>query len=121
MFQYILTLILMLSLGAVLYLVARSLPRVSAEEGKEDKRGLVERWVTSEIPEKADELLNSFLFKLFKRVKLVLLKVDNILGKRIEKVRPANGKGEQGAGLHPAEPLQTNFQDLSETKKEKKK
>ena len=57
MFQYILTLILMLSLGAVLYLVARSLPRVSAEEGKEDKRGLVERWVTSEFPEKADEAL----------------------------------------------------------------
>ena len=114
MFEYVLTIILMASLGTVLYLVARSLPRVNGERGEEDKRGLVERWVASEIPEKADEILNSFLFKLFKRLKLVLLKIDNILGKRIEKVRPGNG-GEKG------ETLTSNFQDLTETKKERKK
>jgi len=112
MFQYILTLVIMFALGTVLYLVARSLPRVSAERAEEDRRGLVERWVTSEIPEKADELLNSFLFKFFRRLKLVLLKVDNILGKRIERVKPEDGK---------SEPLVSNFQDLTEEKKDKKK
>lgn len=110
MFQYILTLILMLSLGAILYLVARSLPRVGATGDEEDKRGLVERWVTSELPEKADELLNSFLFKLFRRVKLLLLKVDNVLGKRIEKIR---------SGSEKSETLANGFQDLTKEKKGK--
>lgn len=93
MFQFIAVNLLMLSLGTALYLIARTLPRVE-EGGGVKKSGIVERWVNSQVPEKIDVVLNGFLVKILRRLKVLLLKVDNSISRHMKKVNPgSNGNG----------------------------
>ena len=93
MFQFIVTNILMLSLGTVLYIVVRTLPRIQ-DDGTTEKKGVLERWIASEIPEKIDRALNGFLFKFLRKTKVILLKADNSVSEQLKKIKPegANGK-----------------------------
>ena len=75
----------MLSIGAMLYLTARTLPRVTLEP-EADEKGLFEKWITSEVPEKIDKALNGFFFKSMKKMRVLLLRFDNTLGERIKKI-----------------------------------
>lgn len=84
MVQFILTTILMASLGTMLYLVARSLPRV--EEVASDKKNFLDRLASSEIPEKIDAAFNGFLLKYLRKLKVVLLKVDNFITGKLKKL-----------------------------------
>ena|SRR3989344_2448009 len=96
MFPFILTNILLVSVGIVLYVMARTLPRIEGN-GAEDKKGMLERWIASEIPEKFDAALNSFLFKFLRRAKVAVLKVDNSISGRLQKMKPENGNGKAPA------------------------
>ncbi len=109
MFTFILNIVFMLSLGTILYIVARALPRVKeeAEESDNRKGGLLERWVTSEMPEKVDEFLSTFLSKFLRKFKVFLLKIDNALGAHLKKIKPDSSKSEGNGG---------GFKDLEEGK-----
>ena len=85
MLQFILTDILFLSLGAVLYIVVRSLPRMHESEPR--KSGLLERWVISEIPERMDAAIGSFSAKFFRRMRIYTMKLDNALNKKIQSAK----------------------------------
>lgn len=92
MFAFVFVLVLMASLSAVLYLVVRALPRI-ADDPDTDRRSFLDRWAHSEIPEKVDLALNSFLIKFLRKVKVVILKLDNELSKHLQRVKPEeNGK-----------------------------
>ncbi len=92
MIQFILTTVLMVSLGTILYLVARSLPRIEEEQPADGT--LLERWAASEIPEKVDAAFNGFLMKFLRKLKVVLLKIDNYLTDHLKKISSsANGGG----------------------------
>ncbi|MDO8664379.1 MAG: hypothetical protein Q7K44_02415 [Candidatus Liptonbacteria bacterium] len=84
MLQFILTTILMASLGTMLYLVARSIPRVGEEVS--DKKSFLDRFASSEIPEKIDTAFNGFLLKYLRKLKIVLLKVDNFITEKLKKI-----------------------------------
>lgn len=88
---FIVSNILMLSVGLVLYVVARTLPRIDVSDG-EDKRNIFDRWVHSEVPEKVDVVLNAFLAKILRRAKVFLLKSDNFVSDKLQRVS-ANGNG----------------------------
>lgn len=93
MFQFILTNIFMISLGTVLYLVSRSLPRLGEEEVPQ-KQGVLERLVTSEIPEKVDALLGTYSGKFVRKLKIYLLRLDNYLTEKLKRGNTeGNGKG----------------------------
>jgi len=95
MLQFIATEALMISLGVILYLVIRTLPRIEEENLPPLKRGIFERWFTSEIPERLDKISQAILEKLFRKLKVFLLRLDNILTERLRKIKPAdseNGK-----------------------------
>ena len=95
MFQFILTNVFSISLGVLLYFVIRTLPRIEPDNGVPDTKGFFERLIVSKIPERVDGAVNSFLFKFLRKFKVVLLKVDNIVGRQIKKIKPeANGNGE---------------------------
>jgi len=94
MFEFVLVNVLMVSLGTLLYLIARSLPRLG-EDPSAHKPGILDRWAHSEIPERVDAALNAFLEKLLRRLKVVLLKVDNTLAEHLKKVKPSNGGEKQ--------------------------
>ncbi len=86
MFQFILTNILLLSVGTILYVTVRTLPRIE-DEGSIEKKGILERWIASEVPEKIDTALNGFVFKLLRRLKIVLLKADNSVSAHLKKIK----------------------------------
>ena len=84
MFSFIFSTLLMLSLGTILYLVARSLPRV--EEEPNAKPSVLDRWATSEIPEKIDAAFNAFLLKFLRKTRVLILKFDNTITKHLKKI-----------------------------------
>ena len=87
--MFIFTSILMLSLSAVLYLMVRALPRIT-EEPNAEQWGLLDRWAHSHIPEKVDAALNGFFLKFLRKLKILVLKMDNGLSSHLEKVKPEN-------------------------------
>ncbi len=94
MFQFILTNVFMVSLGALLYFVIRTLPRIEQDNGVVETKGFFERLIVSRIPERVDGAVNSFLFKFLRKFKVVLLKIDNMVGRQIKKIQPeASGNG----------------------------
>lgn len=96
--QFILTNILMLSLGVILYVVVRTLPRVD-ETAVSEKKGAWERWLASGMPERIDRALNGFLFKLLKRVRVLLLKADNAVSGQLKKVKKEENGGAAKSGV----------------------
>ena len=88
--EFIFTTILMICLGIVLYLTVQALPRI--EEVPSDERGFLERWAHSEMPEKIDAAFNNFLLKFLRRAKVLILKLDNVLAKHLQKIKPGEDK-----------------------------
>lgn len=111
MFQFVLTTIFMASLGTMLYLVARSLPRIGEEVSS--KPGFIERLSSSEIPEKIDAVFNNFLFKFLKKSKVFLLKVENFVNNKLKTISP-NGNGQHLNGLTANPKPKIDFKDLAE-------
>lgn len=87
MIQLIFSSILMISLSVMLYLMVRALPRI-AEEPTSEKHGLLDRWAHSQFPERVDKFLNGFLLKFFRRLRVVTMRLDNILGQRLQQMNP---------------------------------
>lgn len=85
MAKFLSEIIIMLALGVVLYLMARALPRVDDIETTPSK-ALELHWFTP-ILEKIDERLKRFLERLFRRLKVVILKLDNFVSARLSKVK----------------------------------
>ncbi len=75
----------MLALGVVLYLMARALPRVDDTETTSDKVPEL-HWFTP-ILEKIDERLKRFLERSFRRLKVVILKLDNFVSGKLNKFK----------------------------------
>src|SRR3989344_1435587 len=93
MTRFILTNVFMISFGTLLYFVIRTLPRIEPDKSVPDKRGFFERLIVSRIPERVDGAVNSFLFKFLRKFKVVLLKIDNVVGKQLKRIQPENGNG----------------------------
>ncbi len=94
MAQFIITDIIMLSLGAMLYLAVRALPRIEEDTAATRGHTLVDRLLHSEIPHKIDAVVNSYSGKFFRKLKVLLMKFDNYLTHRIKKMNThMNGTG----------------------------
>ena len=91
-------------------MVVRALPRIEEKEEKAwVRRSLFERWMVSELPERADLYLSSLLAKWLRKLKVFLLKTDNMLSEHLKKRKPHNGKSESNGG---------GFADMMEGEKE---
>ena len=90
MLQFIITNIFLLSLGVILYVAVRTLPRID-ESVISEKKGAWERWLASGVPEKIDRAMNGFLFKALRRLKVFLLRADNAVNARLQKIKPEGG------------------------------
>ncbi len=94
MVMFIFTLVLMASLGAMLYLMAQALPRVAdAPEAEHDADPGASRgaWARSHVPEKIDAALNGFLVKFLRKIRVATLKIDNAVSGHLAKVKPDAG------------------------------
>lgn len=104
MLKFVLNTLIMLSLGAILYLVAKTLPRIDdRSENKDDT--LKAHWLMSYL-EKTDAWLKSQLEKILRRSKVWILKLDNYVSERLGKfkkdVPPAKSFAEEEGKPNPS-------------------
>ncbi len=85
--------IFMVSVGVFLYIVARSLPRLQEEAQSTQKKSVIDRFVTSDIPRKIDEIINSFLGKFLRKTKVFLMRFDNSITKKLQTMGNENNNG----------------------------
>ena len=96
MIKFILQIVVFSSLGLMIYMIARAIPRVPEEVAMPRRSNWVDR-LTSKIPMSAiDNRLNSFFAKLLRKFRVVIMKIDNFindrLGKLNRKVPPPENK-----------------------------
>jgi len=108
MFQFILTNLLLLSLGTIVFLMIRTLPRIDESESPQ-KKNILERWLTSQMPEKLDKISYNFLSKLLRKSKVSLLKVNNVIDQKINQLKIKNPSKEESKKLK-------GLQDIAEEK-----
>jgi hypothetical protein len=87
MIEFILTIVLMFSVGIIIYLIASVLPRIEEEEESVIRIKFLDRLAHSEIPGKIDEFLNKFIEKILRKLKIIILKLDNYINMVLDKIR----------------------------------
>ncbi|MBI4159630.1 hypothetical protein HY504_00485 [Candidatus Wolfebacteria bacterium] len=91
MYNFIFEIGFFLGLGTMIYLVARAVPRVGDDLlADEHHSGLIDRLIARIPMEKLDEMSSRFLLKMLRRTRLVILRLDNLIGKSLEKVKRSN-------------------------------
>lgn len=86
MYNFLLEMIFMSSLGIMIYLFGRALPRVNESQ----KNGLVDvfRGFINKIPlEKIDSTLNKVFEKILRRIRVFILRIDNLVSSLLGRVK----------------------------------
>lgn len=86
MLKFILDIIVVISLGAILYLFARTLPRIS-EVADDTLASRIRTHRLSMYVEKVDEWLKVFFEKFLRRAKVWILKLDNTVSDRLNRFK----------------------------------
>jgi len=90
MAKFLSEIIMILALGLVLYLLAKTLPRVDDVE-KRSEKVLKIHWFTP-LLEKIDERLKILIELFFRRLKVIILKLDNFVSVRLNKIKKDESK-----------------------------
>ena len=78
MYELLLQLVLMLSLAVIVYLMAVAIPRVEETKVKNNNNG------STKLPlEQLDDFLNSVKDKLLRRLKVFVMKMDNLISRQL--------------------------------------
>lgn len=89
MYDFILQLLIMVSLAVLIYLVARTIPRIDENVVLTASKNSFFGKLVSKIPlEKLDFMFNNLLEKILRRFKIVVMKLDNILTKWLSGFKP---------------------------------
>ena len=100
MYDFILNLIFFGSLGIILFLLARALPRLTENGTESHPVGAFDRFVSRLPLKEVDARLNGYVEKFLRKAKVFILRFDNSLNERLERLRRTNGKsGEQTSDL----------------------
>ncbi|TSC89535.1 MAG: hypothetical protein G01um10143_25 [Parcubacteria group bacterium Gr01-1014_3] len=96
MLQFILQTIVFLSLGLVLYLFARALPRIKEEEIPNKPLHPFEKAMSRLPLAKIDASINSVIERILRKFRVVLMKVDHLMTTYISKVKKTDGGDKPG-------------------------
>ena len=96
MYNFLLQIIVVISGGIIIYLLARALPRVPDDMGDGSTTGIgarLENW-TRRLPLKQiDEAIIGFFEKALRKIRVVNMKIENVVNAGISKLR----RGQQAA------------------------
>jgi len=95
MYNFILQIIIMSSLGAMIYLIARAAPRVGDIEEifKKQPLGDFEKLIAKIPISEIDFILSAWVEKSLRKIKLILMKWDNLLSEHLNRIKKTNGNG----------------------------
>lgn len=98
MTNFILEIALMLSLGIMVYLFGRAVPRIGDEVSPSANK--FDHWFNSLRLEKVDVIFSNFLEKFLRKIKVVLMQMDNVTSNYLDKIRKgnleSNGRNKEG-------------------------
>ena len=83
MIRFIIQTLFFLSLAAILYLMAKAVPRISDEPDN----GPADRSHVMIYIEKLDEILKAFLEKVLRQFRIWLLRLDNFVGQKLNRFK----------------------------------
>ena len=86
-FKFVLNILIMASLGAILYLIVRTLPRVDDKDT--NIPSLKAHWTMIYL-ERFDRKFKFYLEKTLRRSGIIVLKLDNMINKKLSKLRKEN-------------------------------
>ncbi len=89
MFKFILNILIMLSLSTVLYLFARTLPKI--DDRKTEIPSFKTHWLMVYL-EKFDKKFKFYLEKTLRRTGIIVLKLDNMINQKLSKLKKENEK-----------------------------
>lgn len=90
MANFILQILLALSLGTMVFIFARAVPRVNEGDAHSPTDALekkLEQWIASLPLHKIDKGINLFLEKILRKLRILILKFDNIVHSILAKVK----------------------------------
>lgn len=95
MYTLLLNLIMFASLGAVIYLMARAATRVKDGGAAAHAPGTIDR-ILSRLPlAKIDAKISSLTEKALRGVKVTVMRFDNFLTYRLNRMKKTNGNGKK--------------------------
>lgn len=93
MANFVLQITLVLSLGFIIFLFARAIPRVNESDAHTPTDALekkLERWIAALPLHRIDRGINLFLEKVLRKLRIVILKVDNVTHSFLAKVKSSD-------------------------------
>lgn len=94
MYNFIFQAIIFASLGVVIYLFARALSRVENENISSRQLPLLDSFFSAKVLDKADTFAKTILEKILRRMKIIVMKVDNFVSESLGKIKQ-NGNDKQ--------------------------
>lgn len=120
MYEFILQIVIFSSLGVMVFLLARGLARVGdaiSVAGMPRRANFFDRLLRRLPLEKADAALGAFSEKALRRLRVVLLRVDNWTHVSLERIR-RHGSGNGKRGLFTGSENGNALDETSEAEKE---
>lgn len=93
MYDFLLQSTLFLSLGAIIFLMARAVPRVDESGEARHPGGRFDRMLSKLPLREIDERLDLVLEKILRRLKIVVMKSDNIINSYLNRFKRQNVTG----------------------------
>ncbi len=97
MFDFIIQLLIVGSLGTIIVILGRALPRVEeSSAGERGKEGVVDRLLRRIPMSEIDTAIAGFLEKALRKIRVVNLKIENLVNDGIQRLRgPQQHKKQQ--------------------------
>lgn len=93
-YNFVLQTAIFISLGVIIYLAARALPRVDGEDIHSPATpSLFDAVFSSTMLERADTFVNVILEKVLRRLKIIVMKADNFVSESLGKIKSKNQNG----------------------------
>lgn len=85
----------MISLGVLIYLIARVTPRIGDIEEifKKQPLGDFDKLIAKIPISEIDFILTAWVEKTLRKIKLILMKWDNLLSEHLSRIKKTNGNG----------------------------
>ncbi len=111
MLTFLLQMTMVVSLGFIVYLFGRVVPRVSDADIAKAREQSLFHWLVGYL-EKVDEWLLSLLEKALRRTRVVILMIDNVVSEKLNRFKK-EAERQKGFSLEPKK------EEKSEEKEEK--
>ena len=81
----------MVSLGTIIYLIARAAPRVTETESRPPRENYFDKLIKKLPLEKADAFVSAYFEWFLRKLKIVILRLDNLVSRHLHKLKPSKG------------------------------